>query len=86
MTTIAKRSGAAPKREWPGVTQLVVVNLYVAISLLAPTIVGLWADARASREFPFFTVLGLAAGTAIMIWGVYRMLRPYVRRLMGAES
>lgn len=61
------------------VTQILTVGFYVAFSLLIPTGIGLWFDKKASHAFPSFTLIGLAVGTTVMIYGVYRMVRPFLQ-------
>jgi len=66
-----KRSSAA--------LQLLTVGFYVPLSLLIPTGLGFWLDRKASHEFPLYTLIGLGVGTVIMVYGVYRMVRPFLR-------
>jgi ABC-type sulfate transport system permease component len=66
-------------KKWPMVMPLLVVGFYVAFSLLIPTFIGFWFDKRASHEFPLFTLIGLGLGTLIMVYGVYRMVRPFLQ-------
>ncbi|MBW2335078.1 MAG: AtpZ/AtpI family protein [Deltaproteobacteria bacterium] len=65
-----------------------IVGFYVPISLLIPTGIGLWLDRRASHEFPLCTIIGLGIGTVIMVYGVYQMLRPFLKEAKreGKES
>ncbi len=65
------------------VTQILIVGFYVAFSLLIPTGIGLWFDKKASHAFPLFTLIGLAVGTTVMIYGVYRMVRPFLQEAKG---
>ena len=58
---------------------MLIVGFYVPLSLLLPTGVGLWFDRRTSHEFPLYTLIGLGLGTVIMAYGVYRMVRPFLR-------
>jgi zinc transporter ZupT len=66
--------------QWSAAIQLLVVGFYVALSLLIPTGIGFWLDKRTSHEFPLFTLIGLGLGTVIMIYGVYRMVRPFLQQ------
>lgn len=66
--------------QWGAALQLLVVGFYVAFSLLIPTGIGFWLDKRTSHEFPLFTLIGLGVGTVIMIYGVYRMVRPLLQQ------
>ena len=64
-------------KKWPVSMQLLIVGFYVAFSLLIPTGIGFWFDKRASHGFPLFTLIGLGVGTLIMVYGVYRMVKPF---------
>jgi len=66
-------------RHWAVAVQLLAVGFYVAFSLLIPTSIGFWLDKRLSHEFPLLTLIGLGIGTGIMIYGVYRMVRPFLQ-------
>jgi len=75
-------------KNWSAALQFLIVGFYVPISLLIPTGIGLWLDRRASHEFPLCTIIGLGIGTVIMVYGVYQMLRPFLKeaRREGKES
>jgi len=66
-------------KRWPAAMQLLIVGFYVSYSLLIPTGIGFWFDKRASHEFPLFTLIGLGVGTLIMVYGVYRMVYPFLQ-------
>ena len=66
-------------KKWPAAMQLLIVGFYVAFSLLIPIGIGFWFDKRLSHEFPLFTLIGLGVGTVIMVYGVYRMVRPFLQ-------
>ena len=61
------------------VLQLLVVGFYVPLSLLLPTGIGLLFDKRLEHKFPLFAFIGLGIGTVIMVYGVYRMVRPVLQ-------
>jgi len=65
-------------KQWPAAMHLLVLGFYVAFSLIIPAGIGVLLDKRASHEFPLFTLIGLGLGTIIMIYGVYRMVKPFV--------
>ncbi|MEA3298469.1 MAG: AtpZ/AtpI family protein [Chloroflexota bacterium] len=67
-------------KTWPAAMQLLAVGFYVALSLIIPTGIGLWFDHRADHGFPWLTLCGLALGTIIMAYGVYRMMKPFFRQ------
>jgi len=60
----------------------------VPLSLLIPTGIGLWLDRKVFHEFPLCTLIGLGIGTVIMVYGVYQMLRPFLKeaKTAGKES
>ncbi len=66
-------------KQWPAAMRLLIVGFYVAFSLLIPTGIGLWFDKRTSHEFPLFTLIGLGVGTIVMVYGVYRMVKPFLK-------
>jgi hypothetical protein len=70
-------------KNWSAALQLLVVGFYVPLSLLMPTGIGLWLDRRAGHGFPSYALIGLFMGTVIMVYGVYRMVRPFLREAMG---
>lgn len=76
-------TGTSPEtgaRPWPaGITQIYLFGLYVVASLLIPTGIGFWFDVRAAHAFPLLGLVGLALGTVITVYGVYRMVWPHIR-------
>ncbi len=66
-------------RDWSAALQLMIVGFYVPLSMLIPTGLGFWLDRKASHGFPLYTIIGLGVGTVIMVYGVYRMVRPFLR-------
>ena len=75
-------------KNWSAALQLLVVGFYVPLSLLIPTGIGLWLDRKVFHEFPLCTLIGLGIGTVIMVYGVYQMLRPFLKedKTAGKES
>ena len=73
-------------KKWPVSMQLLIVGFYVAFSLLIPTGIGFWFDKRASHGFPLFTLIGLGIGTLTMVYGVYRMVRPFLQEAKREEK
>jgi zinc transporter ZupT len=72
--------------KWPVALQLLTVGFYVALSILIPTAVGFLLDRKAGHQFPAFTLIGLGFGTVIMIYGVYRMVQPYLKEAREEEN
>lgn len=75
-----------PLKNWSAALQLLIVGFYVPLSLLIPTGIGLWLDKRAGHEFPSYALIGLGIGTVIMVYGVYRMVRPFLEEAMGETN
>ena len=73
-------------KNWSAALQLLTVGFYVPLSLLIPTGVGFWLDRKALHEFPVYTLIGLGVGTVIMVYGVYRMLRPFLQEAKREEK
>jgi len=59
------------------VFQVVGVGWYLAMSLLAGILGGLWLDNRFST-LPLFTIVGLIAGGFVAFYGAYRMVQPLI--------
>ena len=66
-------------KNWSAALQLLTVGFYVPLSLVIPTGIGFWLDRKALHEFPVCTLIGLGVGTVIMVYGVYRMVRPFLQ-------
>jgi hypothetical protein len=73
-------------KKWPALLQLLTVGFYVPLSLLIPTGVGFLFDRRGAHEFPAYTLIGLGVGTVIMVYGVYRMVRPFLQEAREDEE
>ena len=66
-------------KNWSAALQLLIVGFYVPLSLLIPTGIGLWLDRKVFHVFPLCTIIGLGIGTVIMVYGVYQMVRPFLK-------
>ena len=55
------------------VLRLLGIGWYVAISIVGGGLGGIWLDGRFDLD-PLFTLLGLGAGIAVAVIGMYRML------------
>jgi len=64
---------------------LLTVGFYVALSLLIPTILGWWIGNKVHHEV-LLPLIGLGIGTIIMIYGVYRMLLPFLQEAGWEEE
>lgn len=65
-------------RQWSAALQVLIVGFYVPLSLLMPTGIGFLLDKRAGHGFPSYTLIGLGIGTVIMVYGVYRIVKPFL--------
>jgi len=72
-------------RKWPVLMPLLTVGFYVALSLLIPTIIGWWIGNKVHHEV-LLPLIGLGIGTIIMIYGVYRMLLPFLQEAEWSEE
>lgn len=72
-------------RKWPVLLPLLTVGFYVALSLLIPTILGWWIGNKVHHEV-LLPLIGLGIGTIIMIYGVYRMLLPFLQEAGWEEE
>ncbi len=58
---------------------LVGIGSYLAVSIVLPTLLGRFLDARYETD-PALTLLGLLLGLAAGLYGAYRQLRDFLRR------
>jgi hypothetical protein len=65
-------------KQWSVALQVLIVGFYVPLSLLMPTGIGLWLDRSAGHGFPSYALIGLGIGTVIMVYGVYRIVKPFL--------
>ncbi|MEE9529254.1 MAG: AtpZ/AtpI family protein [Dehalococcoidia bacterium] len=65
-------------KQWPAAMHLLVLGFYVAFSLLIPALIGFfWLGPKFGHTILFF-LIGLGLGTIIMVYGVYRMVKPFM--------
>jgi hypothetical protein len=56
------------------------IGWYVALSMVVPTVIGLWLDApERLNSRPLCTLIGFVLGTTVAGYGLYRMLRQFVK-------
>ena len=55
--------------------RLVGVGWYIALSIILGTVGGVWLDRRL-ETLPLFTLVGVALGSVVAFYGVYRMVVP----------
>ncbi|RPJ61826.1 MAG: AtpZ/AtpI family protein [Dehalococcoidia bacterium] len=68
------------RRILSGLWFLFNVGWYVALSLVVPTAIGLWLDApERFHSQPLCTLIGLVVGITAAGYGLYRMLRGFIK-------
>ena len=65
-------------KQWPAAVQLLILGFYVAFSLLLPTLIGFFWLGPKFGHLLLFTLIGLGLGTIVMVYGVYRMVKPFM--------
>jgi hypothetical protein len=65
-------------KQWSVALQVLIVGFYVPISLLTPTGIGFLLDRNAGHGFPLYALIGLGIGTVIMVYGVFRIVKPFL--------
>lgn len=65
-------------KQWSAALQVLIVGFYVPLSLLMPTGIGYLLDRSAGHGFPLYALIGLGIGTVIMVYGVYRIVKPFL--------
>jgi hypothetical protein len=59
---------------------LFTVGWYVVLSLIIPTLIGVWLDSpERFNARPLYTLIGFFLGSVIAFYGLYRMLRQFYR-------
>ena len=63
------------------------VGWYVALSIVLPTVLGLWLDSpeRLNRR-PLCTLIGFFLGTVIAAYGLYRMFKQFLANQDGIKK
>ena len=54
--------------------RLLGIGWYVALCIVGGGLVGVWLDGWLDLEQPVFRAIGLLAGVALAVFGMYRML------------
>ena len=63
------------------------VGWYIALSLVVPTAIGLWLDApERFNSRPLYSLIGFALGTTIAGYGLYRMLKQFIREQKDMDT
>ena len=70
---------------WLAALRLTGIGFYIAICILLGTGGGLWLDDKLDTG-PWLLILGLVFGLLLSIFGVYRMLRPFLNHSGDKEN
>ncbi len=63
------------------------IGWYVALSLVVPTLIGLWLDApERLNSRPLCTLIGFITGTMVAAYGLYRMLRQFIKEQKDMDA
>ncbi len=72
-------------RRWQAALRLIGIGWYVATSILAGVLAGLWLDNKFETK-PLLVVAGLIFGIIVAGYGVYRMLLPLIKNGQNKED
>jgi hypothetical protein len=77
-----------PTKEWVRpLWFLFTVGWYVALSVVIPTLIGVWIDSPGRFDSrPLFTLIGFCLGSVIAFYGLYRMLRRFYQEQKGKDK
>jgi F0F1-type ATP synthase assembly protein I len=65
-------------RRWMAALGVLGVGFFVAGSIILGVIGGRWLDGKMGSE-PVWTIVGLVLGIVVAFYGVYVMVRPFIR-------
>ena len=72
-------------KRWVAALRLTGVGFYIAACILLGTLAGLWLDSKLNTR-PLLMIIGLLAGLAVAIYGVYQMIRPLMNNKQDKEK
>lgn len=61
-----------PRPWWFSAAQLTGLGWYIALAIVAPTLLGVWIDGKAGTA-PLFLLIGLLLGVFVAFYGTYKM-------------
>jgi ATP synthase protein I len=70
---------------WAAALRLTGIGFYIAACILLGILTGLWLDNKLGTS-PWFLVGGLLVGLVVAIYGVYRMIRPFMNGKQDKEN
>ncbi len=63
---------------WTAALKLTGVGFFIGISIVGGTFAGLWMDGKLNTS-PLFILIGLFLGLVVAVFGVYRMIKPFIK-------
>ena len=72
-------------KRWVAALRLTGVGFYIAACILLGTLAGLWLDSKLNTR-PLLMIIGLLAGLAVAVYGVYQMIRPLMNNKQDKEK
>ena len=70
---------------WTAALRLTGVGFFIGISIVGGTFAGLWLDGRLNTR-PIFILIGLLLGLVVAVFGVYRMIKPFMSNKQDKEN
>ncbi|OGO32701.1 MAG: hypothetical protein A2Z29_04900 [Chloroflexi bacterium RBG_16_56_11] len=67
---------------WVPALRLTGIGFYIASCIVGGTFVGWWLGGKR----PMFMIIGLLVGLVVAIYGVYKMLRPFMNDKQDKEN
>lgn len=62
------------------------VGWFVALSILLPTLLGLWLGSPAQLNCKNLWLIGLILGTSVAVYGLYRMFKRFLAEQVNEEK
>ncbi|MFQ5872286.1 MAG: AtpZ/AtpI family protein [Dehalococcoidia bacterium] len=66
------------RNQWSDALRLLGLGWYVVASIIVGLVAGLLLDNWVDTS-PLFTLLGLALGLVVALWGLYRLIAPLLK-------
>lgn len=67
---------------WRAALGVLGVGWYIAIAIILGLLCGIWVDGRFGTK-PVFTIIGLVIGVITAVYGVYKMILPFIKNKQG---
>ena len=72
-------------KEWVSALRLTGIGFYIVVCILLGTGGGLWLDDRFGTG-PWLLLAGLVSGLCLAVFGIYRMVRPFLNHKGDKEN